>query len=70
MKKFKWKKEFYSTCKKETIPWEDYKNAVRVCRHEMKKAKTSLELNLANGHQVHQEGFPQVYWRQCGCAVE
>ncbi|PKU48938.1 forkhead box protein o3 [Limosa lapponica baueri] len=37
--------------------WEYYKNAVRVCRDEMRKAKDSLELNLARGVKVNKKGF-------------
>ncbi|PKU30367.1 rna-directed dna polymerase from mobile element jockey- hypothetical protein [Limosa lapponica baueri] len=43
LKKLKWKKEVYSAWKKGLTTWDDCKNAVRVCRDEMRKAKASLE---------------------------
>ncbi|PKU44762.1 glycerol kinase [Limosa lapponica baueri] len=57
LKKLKWKKEVYSAWKKGLTTQEDYKNAVRVCRDEMRKAKASLELNLAKDVKVNRKGF-------------
>ncbi|PKU42717.1 rna-directed dna polymerase from mobile element jockey-like [Limosa lapponica baueri] len=55
--KLKWKKEVYSAWKKGLTTWEDYKNAVRVCRGEMRKAKASLELNLTRDVKANKKGF-------------
>ncbi|PKU40746.1 rna-directed dna polymerase from mobile element jockey-like [Limosa lapponica baueri] len=57
LKKLKWKKEVYSEWKKGQTAWEDYKNAIRVCKDEMRKAKASLELKLARGVKVNKMGF-------------
>ncbi|PKU45830.1 rna-directed dna polymerase from mobile element jockey-like [Limosa lapponica baueri] len=57
LKKLKWKKEAYSAWKKGLTTWEDYKNAVRVCRDETRKAKASLELKLARDVKVNKKGF-------------
>ncbi|PKU32184.1 glycerol kinase [Limosa lapponica baueri] len=57
LKKLKWKKEVYSAWKKGLTTWEDYKNAVRVCRGETRKAKASLELKLARDVKVNKKGF-------------
>ncbi|PKU31509.1 rna-directed dna polymerase from mobile element jockey-like [Limosa lapponica baueri] len=56
-KKLKWKKEVYSAWKKGLTTWEDYKNAVRVCRDEMREAKASLELKLARDVKVNKKVF-------------
>ncbi|PKU33295.1 rna-directed dna polymerase from mobile element jockey-like [Limosa lapponica baueri] len=57
LKKLKWKKEVYTEWKKGLTTWEDERNAVRVCRDEMRKAKASLELNLARDVKVNKKGF-------------
>ncbi|PKU44100.1 rna-directed dna polymerase from mobile element jockey-like [Limosa lapponica baueri] len=57
LKKMKWKKEVYSAWKKGLTTWEDDKNAIRVWRDETRKAKASLELNLARGVKVNKKGF-------------
>ncbi|PKU36831.1 rna-directed dna polymerase from mobile element jockey-like [Limosa lapponica baueri] len=57
LKKLKWKKEVYSEWKKGLTTWEDYKNAIRVCRDETRKAKASLELNVARSVKVNKKGF-------------
>ncbi|PKU45837.1 glycerol kinase [Limosa lapponica baueri] len=57
LKKLKWKIEVYSVWKNRLITWEDYKNAVRVCRDERRKAKASLELKLARDVKVNKKGF-------------
>ncbi|PKU48018.1 rna-directed dna polymerase from mobile element jockey-like [Limosa lapponica baueri] len=43
--------------KKGLTAWEDYKNAIRVCRDEMRKAKASLVLKLARDIMVNRKGF-------------
>ncbi|PKU34078.1 glycerol kinase [Limosa lapponica baueri] len=57
LKKLKWKKEVYSEWKKGLTTWKDYRNAIRVCRDETRKAKASLELNLARDVKVNRKGF-------------
>ncbi|PKU35695.1 glycerol kinase [Limosa lapponica baueri] len=57
LKKLKWKKEVYSAWKKGLTTWEDYKNAVRICMDERRKAKASLELNLARDVKVKKKRF-------------
>ncbi|KAM6381950.1 uncharacterized protein FN964_003655 [Alca torda] len=56
-KKLKWKKEVYNKWKKGLTPWEDYKNATRVCRDETGKAKAALELDLARDVKHNKKSF-------------
>ncbi|PKU46943.1 glycerol kinase [Limosa lapponica baueri] len=55
--KLKWKKEVYTKWKKGLNTWEDYRDAVRLCREETRKAKASLELKLARDVKVNKKGF-------------
>ncbi|PKU33700.1 glycerol kinase [Limosa lapponica baueri] len=49
LQKLKWKNGLTT--------WEDYKNVIRVCRDERRKAKASLELKLARDVKVKKKGF-------------
>ncbi|PKU43539.1 glycerol kinase [Limosa lapponica baueri] len=55
LKKLKWKKEVYTEWKKGLTTWEEYTNAIRVCRDETRKAKASLELNVARDIKVNRK---------------
>ncbi|PKU44704.1 glycerol kinase [Limosa lapponica baueri] len=57
LKKLKRKKEVYTEWKKGLTTWEDYKDTVRLCREETRKAKASLELKLARDVKVNKKGF-------------
>ena len=39
------------------VTWEEYKTVVRGCREATRKAKASLELNLARGVKDNKKGF-------------
>jgi len=39
------------------VPWEESRDAARVCRDGVRKAKTSLDLDLAKGGKKIKKGF-------------
>ena len=39
------------------VPWEVYRDAARLCRDEVRKAKAQLELDLARGAKKNKKGF-------------
>ena len=39
------------------VPWEEYKDAARLCRDGVRKAKAQLELNLTRGAKMNKKGF-------------
>jgi len=39
------------------LSWENYRDAVRLCRDEVRRAKAWLELNLARGAKNTKQGF-------------
>jgi len=43
----RWKRKVYGMWKEGKAAWEEYRNAVRVCRGARRKAKAHPELNLA-----------------------
>ncbi|KFQ70162.1 hypothetical protein N335_13707, partial [Phaethon lepturus] len=45
--KLKGKKEMHRPWKQGQVSWEEYRDTVRLCRDEVRKAKTWLELNLS-----------------------
>ncbi|PKU35663.1 rna-directed dna polymerase from mobile element jockey-like [Limosa lapponica baueri] len=47
LKKLKWKKDVYTEWKKGLTTWDDCKNAVRVCRDEMRKAMVTEDAEKA-----------------------
>uniref|UniRef100_A0A8B9PGQ4 Reverse transcriptase domain-containing protein n=1 Tax=Apteryx owenii TaxID=8824 RepID=A0A8B9PGQ4_APTOW len=51
------KKEVYRKWKGGQATWEEYRNAVRVCRDVTRKAKARLELNLARDVKDNKKGF-------------
>ncbi|GAB0186733.1 mitochondrial enolase superfamily member 1 [Grus japonensis] len=51
------KKEVYRMWKKGLATWEEYRNAVRVCRDATRKAKAHLELNVARDVKDNKKGF-------------
>lgn len=52
-----WKRKVYRLRKEEPATWEEYKAIVRGCRETSRKAKASLELNLARGVKGNRGGF-------------
>lgn len=57
MEKLKWKRRVYRSQKEGLATWEEYKTVVRGCREATRKAKASLELNLASGVEDNRKGF-------------
>ncbi|NXI08561.1 RTBS polymerase, partial [Irena cyanogastra] len=55
--KLKWKKRVYRSWKEGLATWEEYKSVVRGCREATRKAKASLELNLAREVKDNRKGF-------------
>jgi len=39
------------------VCWEEYRNAARLCRDEVRRAKVQLELNLARDAKNNKKGF-------------
>lgn len=44
-------------CKKGQATWDEYKDTVRVCRNEKRKAKAHLELDMARKVKNNKKGF-------------
>jgi len=42
------KKKMHSQWKQRRLPWEEYKEAARLCRDVVKKTKAQLKLNLVS----------------------
>ncbi|KAK4816568.1 hypothetical protein QYF61_017958 [Mycteria americana] len=42
---------------KESVTWEEYRDAARLCRDRVRKAKAQLELNLARDAKNNKKGF-------------
>ncbi|KFQ14566.1 hypothetical protein N330_13202, partial [Leptosomus discolor] len=57
MGKLKWKKRVYRSWKEWVATWEEYKTVVRGCREATRKAKASLELNLAREVKDNRKSF-------------
>ncbi|GAB0204618.1 mitochondrial enolase superfamily member 1 [Grus japonensis] len=57
LEKLKRKKEVYRIWRKGAATWEEYRDVIRVCRHETRKAKAHLELNLARDVKDNKKGF-------------
>ncbi|XP_064918707.1 ubiquitin-conjugating enzyme E2 K isoform X1 [Columba livia] len=55
--KLKWKRRVYRLWKERLATWEEYKAVVRGCREATRKAKGSLELNLARGVKDNRKSF-------------
>ena len=55
--KLKQKKELYRQWKQGCVPWEEYRNAVWMCRDEIRKAKELTELNLVRDAKDNKKGF-------------
>ncbi|KAK4823022.1 LOW QUALITY PROTEIN: hypothetical protein QYF61_024824 [Mycteria americana] len=55
--KLKGKKEMHSQWKKGQVSWEEYRDAARLCRNGVRKAKAQLELNLARDTKNNKKGF-------------
>ncbi|MCQ4179430.1 hypothetical protein FK518_28165, partial [Klebsiella pneumoniae] len=51
------KKEAYRGWKRRQVAWEDYKEAVRVARDRVRKAKALTELNLARDIKSNKKSF-------------
>jgi len=55
--KLEWKRRVYRSWKEGLATWKEYKTVVRGCREATRKAKASLELNLARGVKDNKKGF-------------
>jgi len=55
--KLKWKRMVLGRCKEEQATWEEYRNIVRACREETRKAKAHLELNLERNVKENKKDF-------------
>ena len=55
--KLKGKRELYRQWKQGQVSWEEYKDAARLCRDEVMRAKVQLELNLASDAENNKKGF-------------
>lgn len=55
--KLEQKKEMHRRWKQGHVPWEEYRNAMRVCRVKIRKAKALTELNLMRDAKNTKKGF-------------
>ncbi|GAB0209193.1 hypothetical protein GRJ2_003385000 [Grus japonensis] len=55
--KLKGKKEMHRQWKRGQVSWEEYRDAARLCRDGVRKAKAQLELNLARDAKNNKKGF-------------
>ncbi|KAK4806906.1 hypothetical protein QYF61_012627 [Mycteria americana] len=55
--KLKGKKETHRQWKQGQVSWEEYRDAARLCRDGVRKAKAQLELNLARDAKNNNKGF-------------
>ncbi|PKU36877.1 rna-directed dna polymerase from mobile element jockey- hypothetical protein [Limosa lapponica baueri] len=55
--KLKAKKELHRQFRQDQVSWEEYRDATRLCRDEVRKAKVRLELNLARDVNNSKKGF-------------
>jgi len=55
--KLKGKREWHRQWKQGQVSWEEYRDAVRLCRDEVRKAKAQLKLNLARNAKNDKKGF-------------
>ncbi|KFP11766.1 hypothetical protein Z169_02376, partial [Egretta garzetta] len=51
------KRELHRQWKQGQVSWEEYREAVRLCRNGVRKAKAQLELNLARDAKNNKKGF-------------
>ncbi|KAK4827155.1 hypothetical protein QYF61_015109 [Mycteria americana] len=54
--KLKGKKELHRQWKQRQVSWREYKDAARLCRYGVRKAKGQLELNLARDAKNNKKG--------------
>ena len=57
MVKLKSKKKMHRQWKRGQVPWEEYKEAARLCRDWVRKADARLELHLARDTKKNKQGF-------------
>ncbi|KFQ59950.1 hypothetical protein N334_02077, partial [Pelecanus crispus] len=55
--KLKSKRELHRQWKQGQVSWEEYREAARLCREGVRKAKARLELNLAREAKNNRKGF-------------
>ena len=51
------KKEMHRQWKQGQVTWEQYRDAARLCRDGIRKAKDQLEMDLARGAKNNKKGF-------------
>lgn len=52
--KLKDKKEKYRQWKQRWLPWEEYRNAIHMCRDGIRKGEVQLEFNFVSNMKNHQ----------------
>ena len=52
--KLKDKKEKYRQWKQRWLPWEEYRNAIQMCRDGIRKGEVQLEFNFVSNMKNHQ----------------
>ena len=51
------KKKMYRQWKQRQLPWEEYRDAARLFRDGIRKAKSQLEMDLARAIKKNRKGF-------------
>lgn len=57
MVKLKCKKEIHSQRNQGKVSWEEYRDAVQMCRDGIRKDRAQLELNLSRDAKNNNKGF-------------
>jgi len=55
--KLKGKRELHRQWKQGQVCWEEYRDALRLCREGVRRGKGQLELNLARNAKNNKKGF-------------
>jgi len=59
--KLKGKRELHRQWKQGQVSWEEYRDAARLCRDEVRRPKAQLELNLARATKNNKKGFYRYF---------
>jgi len=57
LEEIRWKRKVHGMWKEGQATWEEYRNAIRACRHATRKVKAHLELKLARDVKDNKKGF-------------
>ena len=55
--KLRCKKEMHRQWKQGHVAWEEYRDAVQMCRDGIRKAKAQMEMNSARDAKNNKKGF-------------